>query len=106
MTRPGGVHRPADAAECACVWALLSTGLQTLLIPSAGVAPRVKEILSMEQYAHLTLFNFHHNAPATAEMAITLLLSLVRRVSWNEERMRSSLSWQRRPPGACVLPGE
>lgn len=50
-----------------------SPNLRILLIPYAGVSDTTIEI--MRDYPQIAIHNLHHNAPPTAEMALTLLLA-------------------------------
>lgn len=50
-----------------------SPNLDTLIIPYAGV-PRDTRTLAAK-FPHLKVYNLHHNAAPTAEMALALLLS-------------------------------
>lgn len=47
--------------------------LQALIIPFAGFPERTRQL--MLDFPHISVFNLHHNAAATAEMALTLLLA-------------------------------
>lgn len=47
--------------------------LKAVIIPFAGVPPATLEV--MRRHPNLALYNLHHNAPETAELALTLLLA-------------------------------
>ena len=47
--------------------------LQALIIPFAGFPERTRRL--MLDFPHIAVYNLHHNAAATAEMALTLLLA-------------------------------
>ena len=71
-----------------------SQKLHTLIIPWAGVPKMTAEIL-LESYPHIAVHNLHHNAQATAEMAITLMLSAMKRIPIIDADFRKS-DWSRR----------
>ena len=54
-----------------------SPHLHTLIIPFAGLPTSTRETL--RDYPTLAVHNLHHNAPPTAEMALTLLLAVAKR---------------------------
>ena len=53
-----------------------SPDLDTMLIPFAGLPAVTKERLA--DFPHIAVYNLHHNAPMTAEMALMLLLAAAR----------------------------
>ena len=55
-----------------------SPRLLGVVVPWAGVSPRTLELV--RRYPKLRLHNLHHNAPATAELALALLFAVARRV--------------------------
>ncbi|KAA3635564.1 MAG: hypothetical protein DWP97_04555 [Calditrichaeota bacterium] len=71
-----------------------SKKLHTLIIPWAGVPKMTAEILR-ENYTHINVQNLHHNSQATAEMAITLMLSTMKRIPIIDADFRKS-DWSRR----------
>ena len=50
-----------------------SPGLNTLIIPYSGVPAAIRDLLP--DYPQLKVYNLHHNAAPTAEMAIALLMA-------------------------------
>ena len=75
-----------------------------MIVPMAGIPSDLKATLSLPRFAHLSLFNSHHNAQATAEMGIALLLATTRRVAWLDSILRDGI-WVRNPANAFVLSG-
>lgn len=60
----------------------------------AGVSPLArKAFLAHPQLAKIPYFNLHHNAECTSEMAITLMLTLCRRVVYQHQRLREDRAW-------------
>lgn len=55
-----------------------SPRLRAVVVPWAGIPPRTAELLRPRP--HLSLYNLHHNAAPTAEMAMALLLAAARRI--------------------------
>ncbi|MEM6282456.1 MAG: NAD(P)-dependent oxidoreductase [Chloroflexota bacterium] len=55
-----------------------SDGLRLLLIPWAGLPPPTRALLP--DFPNVAVHNLHHNAAATAEMAITLLMACARQI--------------------------
>ncbi len=53
-----------------------STSLHTLIIPFAGLPADTREL--MKNYPHIKIYNSHHNAIATGEMALTLMFACAR----------------------------
>lgn len=51
--------------------------LQTLVIPFAGLPAETR--LLMQDYPQIAVHNLHHNAPMTAELALSLLLAAAKR---------------------------
>jgi phosphoglycerate dehydrogenase-like enzyme len=51
-----------------------SSAIQALIIPFAGIPGETRELL-LEHFPNLAVYNLHHNAIATAEMAMALLLA-------------------------------
>lgn len=52
--------------------------IRALIIPFAGLPAITAERLKTRP--HVAVYNLHHNAPPTAEMALTLLLSVAKRI--------------------------
>lgn len=55
-----------------------SPDLRTLIIPWAGLPRKTRPLL--KKYPQLAVHNIHHNAIATAEMAVTLLLAAAKHI--------------------------
>jgi phosphoglycerate dehydrogenase-like enzyme len=51
-----------------------SPAMLTLIIPFAGIPAETRELL-LDHFPHLAVYNLHHNAIATAEMAMALLFA-------------------------------
>ena len=83
---------------------LLKRGLNCIMLPMAGIPIAVSAVLQEDRFAHLQLYNSHHNAQATAEMGIALLLATTRRVALLDQLLRKGV-WVRRPTNAFVLHG-
>ncbi|MDC1141923.1 2-hydroxyacid dehydrogenase [Planctomycetota bacterium] len=77
-----------------------STALQTLIIPFAGL-PKVTADL-MRDFPHIAVHNLHHNAAATAEIAVTLLLSVAKSVVPIDANLRNA-DWSDRGQGELAL---
>ena len=54
------------------------TKLESLIIPFAGVPEATRE--RMQERPEVSVYNLHHNAAATAEMALALMMSVGRRI--------------------------
>jgi phosphoglycerate dehydrogenase-like enzyme len=52
--------------------------LRALVIPFAGLPAATRDL--MNEYPQVSVHNLHHNAPMTAEMAVTLLLAACKRL--------------------------
>ena len=50
-----------------------STNLESLIIPYAGIPQSTRRVLA--EFPHVRVYNLHHNAAPTAEMAVALLLA-------------------------------
>jgi len=70
-----------------------SEALRTVVIPWAGLPPVTRDLLRARP--HLALHNLHHNAPATAEMAVGLLLAAARGILPADRALRAG-DWRRR----------
>ena len=55
-----------------------SPELQALVIPWAGLPPTTRQ--NLHDFPQVAVYNLHHNADQTAEMAIALLLAAARRI--------------------------
>jgi phosphoglycerate dehydrogenase-like enzyme len=60
--------------------------LRALIVPWAGVPENTRELL--RDFPQITLHNLHHNAAATAEMALALLLSAAKFIVPIDQRLR------------------
>lgn len=56
----------------------LIPALHSLIIPFAGVPEETQKLL--QEFPQINIYNLHHNASVTAEMAITLMLAAARRI--------------------------
>ena len=57
-----------------------------ILVPWAGVPRRLRELLL--EHPDLAVHNLHHNAPATAEMALALLLAAAKSLVFVDRALR------------------
>ncbi|OHB79070.1 MAG: hypothetical protein A2W31_01910 [Planctomycetes bacterium RBG_16_64_10] len=73
--------RPARDHLAAC------PDLRAVIVPWAGVPEKTRELL--RGYPHLALHNLHHNAAATAEMALALLLSVAKFIVPIDQKLRA-----------------
>ena len=82
-----------------------SPNLKTLLIPFAGLPAITKE--RMADYPHIAIHNLHHNAPPTAEMALTLLMAAAKNIIPADREFRQN-DWTSRyqPYPAVMLRGK
>ena len=71
----------------------LALGPDSLVIPFAGVPRGLAELVA--DLPELTIYNLHHNAPATAEMALALLLAASRRLVPHDAQLRAG-DWRSR----------
>lgn len=55
-----------------------SDRLRALIVPFAGFPQETRELLL--RFPELAVYNLHHNAPATAELALALLLAACKRI--------------------------
>jgi phosphoglycerate dehydrogenase-like enzyme len=62
--------------------------LRAVIVPWAGVPEDTRELL--RDFPRLTLHNLHHNAAATAEMALALLLSAAKFIVPIDQRLRAN----------------
>jgi phosphoglycerate dehydrogenase-like enzyme len=77
-----------------------SRALRAVVVPWAGVPKKTRELLLA--YPHIALHNLHHNAAATAEMAITLLLAAAKRLIPLDRALRAG-DWRPRYADATSL---
>ena len=70
-----------------------SSALRTVIVPWAGLPGPTRDLLRARP--QLRLHNLHHNAPATAEMAVGLLLAAARGIVPADRALRSG-DWRRR----------
>jgi phosphoglycerate dehydrogenase-like enzyme len=86
--------RPGAEALAAC------PGLRALVIPWAGVPPVTRQL--MEAYPAVAVYNLHHNAAQTAEMALALLLAASKRLIPADAALRLG-NWRPRYQGDASL---
>ena len=84
---PGDVHiliggRPTREQLMAC------PALRALIVPWAGVPESTRELL--RDFPHITLHNLHHNAAATAEMALALLFAAAKFIVPLDQKLRAN----------------
>ena len=60
--------------------------IEVLIVPWTGIPPETRSV--MLSYPHVNVHKLHHNAAATAEMALSLLLAVAKRVLPFDQRMR------------------
>lgn len=60
--------------------------LRAVIVPWAGVPLETRTLV--QEFPHLTLHNLHHNADATAEMALALLLSAAKFIVHDDRALR------------------
>ncbi|MGE0432701.1 MAG: NAD(P)-dependent oxidoreductase [Planctomycetota bacterium] len=83
--RPDG-YQVLIAGRLEAEW-LAAPSLETVIIPWAGIAESARELL-VSQFASLAVHNLHHNAAATAETAVALMLAAARRLLPADRRLR------------------
>jgi phosphoglycerate dehydrogenase-like enzyme len=74
--------RPTHAQLAAC------PNLQAIIVPWAGVPENTRELL--RDFPQVTLHNLHHNAAATAEMALALLLAAAKFIVPLDQKLRAN----------------
>jgi phosphoglycerate dehydrogenase-like enzyme len=86
-------------------WVESAGSLHTLVIPWAGI-PEVTRTLMLE-YPDIAVHNLHHNAAATAEMAISLLLASAKQIINMDHQLRRA-DWRAAyyPDGMISLEGK
>jgi phosphoglycerate dehydrogenase-like enzyme len=79
--------------------------LRWVVIPFAGVPAATIQLI--REYPNLTLHNLHHNAPQTAETAVTLLLAAAKQTVPMDQALRRN-DWTPRysPEQAMLLEGK
>lgn len=76
-----------------------SPRLAAVVVPWAGVPPETRELLT--GYPQITLHNLHHNAAATGETAVALLLAAAKRIVPMDQALRRG-DWSGRFTDAVV----
>lgn len=74
--------RPAREQLAAC------PNLRAIIVPWAGVPENTRELL--RDFPQVTLHNLHHNAAATAEMALALLFAAVKFIVPLDQKLRAN----------------
>lgn len=76
-----------------------------VVIPFAGIPQETR--LTMQGFQHISVHNLHHNAAATAEMALTLLLAAAKYLVPFDQKLRMD-DWSPRylPPPTIGLSGK
>lgn len=77
-----------------------SRALRAVVVPWAGVPKQTRELLLA--HPHITLHNLHHNAAATAEMAITLMLAAAKALIPLDRALRAG-DWRPRYADATSI---
>jgi phosphoglycerate dehydrogenase-like enzyme len=82
-----------------------SPHLRILVIPFAGLPEVTRQVLL--EFPNLCVYNLHHNAALTAEMALTLLLAAAKFIIPCDQALRRN-DWRPRylPPPALALHGK
>jgi phosphoglycerate dehydrogenase-like enzyme len=83
-----------------------SQRLQTLFIPFAGLPEQTRQVCL--QNPHITVYNLHHNALITAELALALLFSAAKFVVQHDQQLRRN-DWTlryRKAPSSILLSGK
>jgi phosphoglycerate dehydrogenase-like enzyme len=70
-----------------------SPALRHVIMPWAGVSPRLRELL--KEFPSISLHNSHHNAVTTGEMAVALLMAAARQIPPVDRKMHQ-LDWSPR----------
>lgn len=84
---------------------LAGAGLKALIIPWAGIPAQTRKL--MKGYPAVQVYNLHHNATATAELAVSLLLAAVKRIIPYDRALRKN-DWRPRyqPDQTLLLAGK
>lgn len=86
-------------------WVTASPNLQKVIIPWAGLPTNTRDILL--DYPQVSVYNLHHNAAPTAEMAVALLFAAAKQIIPMDRALRASDWWPRyRPTPAILLMGK
>jgi len=82
-----------------------SSVIQKLIIPFAGMPPTTRNL--MRDFPHIDVYNLHHNAPRTAEMAMALLLAAAKFIIPYDRTLRNH-DWtpRYRPNPSMLLEGK
>jgi len=78
-----------------------SPALHTLVIPFAGLPEEARALL--HDFPHVAVHNLHHNASATAELAVALLLAAAKAIVPMDRALRANDWTPRYQPNASVL---
>ena len=78
-----------------------SPHLRTVVIPWAGLSTKTRKIL--REYPHLAVHNLHHNADATAEIALALLFAAAKEILPFDRALRDHDWRPRYRPSETVL---
>jgi phosphoglycerate dehydrogenase-like enzyme len=76
---------------------------RALLLPHAGVPGVFRSLLLQDEYSDIALYNLHHNAHSTAELAIALLLGASRKLVVADRELRAGKWLGRTAPTAPAL---
>lgn len=77
-----------------------SPSLKALIIPYAGLPKRTREL--MLRYPDIAVYNIHHNASSTAEMALALLFSATKNIVPIDSSLRRG-DWTPRYDDVCSI---
>jgi len=77
-----------------------SKNLNTLIIPWAGLPRATSEI--MKEFGHIDIHNIHHNSSTTAEMAVSLMITAMKRIIPVDSDLRKN-DWRRRYANEPIL---
>jgi phosphoglycerate dehydrogenase-like enzyme len=80
---------------------LACPNLRALIIPWAGVPEATREL--MAEFPHIAVHNLHHNASATAETAIALLMAAAKFIVPIDRRLRANDWTPRYAPSQSIL---
>ena len=78
----------------------VSKNLKTLIIPWAGLPKPTAEL--MKEFEQIDIHNIHHNSSTTAEMAVSLMISALKRIIPVDRDLRSN-DWRRRYSDEPIL---
>ena len=78
--------------------------LKAVIVPFAGIPVHTRELLA--DFPDIKLYNLHHNAADTAEMAIALYMAVAKQIVVRDQNLRegkwSEGSWMRSGSGGSV----